>query len=107
MDVAELQSEIEALAADPSAVRGKRGKVIERVIDALDCGTLRVAEPRDGSWVTHAWIKQAILLYFQRCDSEPVEAGSLRFFDKLPTKRNYEKLGARCVPPGVARYGSF
>lgn len=107
MDIAGLQSEIEALAADPAAVRGKRGQAIERVIDALDRGALRVAEPHDGGWVTNAWIKQAILLYFQRRESTVLEAGPLSFYDKLPTKSNYADTGARCVPPGVARYGSF
>jgi 2,3,4,5-tetrahydropyridine-2-carboxylate N-succinyltransferase len=107
VDVAELKGQIEALAADPSAVRGKKGKAVDRVIDALDRGRLRVAEPHDGEWITNAWIKQAILLYFQRRDVEAVESGDLTFYDKLPTKSNYDDLGARCVPPGVARYGSF
>ncbi|HET7814238.1 MAG TPA: 2,3,4,5-tetrahydropyridine-2,6-dicarboxylate N-succinyltransferase, partial [Candidatus Baltobacteraceae bacterium] len=52
-------------------------------------------------------IKQAILLYFQRRESTAFESGPLTFYDKLPTKSNYAELGARCVPPGVARYGSF
>ncbi len=107
MDLAELQGEIEALAADPRAVGGKKGKAIDRVIDALDRGRLRVAQPHDGEWITNAWIKQAILLYFQRRKIAPVQAGDLKFLDKLPTKTNYDDLGARCVPPGIARYGSF
>ena len=107
-DDAQLQREIEGLAtAGSKELRGKHGKAVDRVIDALDRGRLRVAEPQDGAWVTHAWIKQAILLYFQRRRTEALDAGALHFFDKLPTKTNYAKLGARCVPPGVARYGSF
>jgi 2,3,4,5-tetrahydropyridine-2-carboxylate N-succinyltransferase len=102
-----LQRAIEALAADPVQVTGKGGRVVDEVIDALDRGRLRVAEPRDGTWVTNAWIKQAILLYFARRESREIDAGDLRFFDKLPLKKNFEKLGARCVPPGVARYGSY
>jgi 2,3,4,5-tetrahydropyridine-2-carboxylate N-succinyltransferase len=120
MDQAKTRSDIEALVADPSGVRGKAGRIVDKVIEALDEGTLRVCEPVDGAWVTNAWVKQAILLYFQRLDIlEIVERGlvigdarKLRgnlpsFYDKLPTKRNYRKLGVRCVPPGVARYGSF
>ena len=108
MDEAELQSEIEALAAAPERVKKAEGKAVERVIKALDRGELRVSEPAGGDWITHAWIKQAILLYFRRQKNERI--GS-RFapqnYDKIPLKRNYKKIGVRAVPPAVARYGSF
>jgi 2,3,4,5-tetrahydropyridine-2-carboxylate N-succinyltransferase len=108
MDAAELREEIEALAATPERVKGAAGKAVERVIEALDRGELRVCEPLGSEWVTHAWIKQAILLYFQRRKNEWI--GS-RFgpknYDKIPLKRNFKKIGVRCVPPAVARYGSF
>jgi 2,3,4,5-tetrahydropyridine-2-carboxylate N-succinyltransferase len=121
MDVAELEARIDELVADPEGVRGKRGRAIDQVIAGLDEGKLRVASPSaDGTWVTHAWIKRAILLYFARMDNGYVgdadgERGGAQngrhrvpsYYDKLPTKRNYKKLGVRCVPPGVARYGSF
>ncbi|HEY9181435.1 MAG TPA: hypothetical protein VIO32_12000, partial [Candidatus Baltobacteraceae bacterium] len=108
MDVRELQGEIEALAGDPQAIKGRAGYAVDEVVAALDEGRLRVAEPESGGWVTHAWVKQAILLYFARQDVRPMGApGGIGFYDKIPTKSNYEKLGARCVPPGVARYGSF
>ena len=51
---------------DPSDLRGAAGQAVDEVIAALDVGKLRVAEPSDGGWVTHAWIKEAILLYFRR-----------------------------------------
>jgi len=118
MDPLRLRTQIEALVADPSGVRDTAGQAIDEVIDALDSGTLRVCEPGTDGWVTNAWVKQAILLYFKRYDS--VHVGEMppsgaayatnvppTYFDKLPTKRNYDRLGARCVPPGVARYGSF
>ncbi len=87
-------------------------EAIERVIALLDTGKLRVCEPVEGRWITHAWIKRAILFYFQRLDSVTINAGKDRtdgpsYYDKLPTKRNFEAAGARCVPGGVARYGSF
>jgi len=120
MNLKEIEARIDALVADPAGVRGKKGRVIDEVIALLDEGTLRVASPEGDGWVTHAWIKRAILLYFGRMESEPVgirpafsknavECRSLvpSYFDKVPTKRNYKKLGVRCVPPGVARYGSF
>jgi 2,3,4,5-tetrahydropyridine-2-carboxylate N-succinyltransferase len=110
MDVERMRADIEALFDDPTSVREARGAVVDEVIAALDIGTLRVCEPQGGDWVTHAWVKRAILLYFQRYDSEPIGDGALgvpTYFDKLKTKRNFRALGARCVPPGVARYGSF
>jgi 2,3,4,5-tetrahydropyridine-2-carboxylate N-succinyltransferase len=110
MNVEGMRARIEALYADPSGVRGDAGAVVDEAIAALDVGALRVCEPRGDSWVTNAWVKQAILLYFQRYDSEPIgdgAHGTPTYFDKLKVKRNYRELGARCVPPGVARYGSF
>src|SRR6202011_849130 len=114
----------ERLAADPKAVKKKAGRVVEEVLGLLDTGALRVCEPIDGEWVVHPWVKRAILLSFARYDNARIveqayakTAGSLEavkfryrlpsYYDKLPTKRNWKKLGARCVPPGVARYGSY
>ncbi|HTW84978.1 MAG TPA: 2,3,4,5-tetrahydropyridine-2,6-dicarboxylate N-succinyltransferase [Candidatus Sulfotelmatobacter sp.] len=113
----------ERLAAEPEAIRKKPGRVVEEVLEALDEGELRVCEPRDGEWVVNAWVKRAILLSFARFENESVRDAAMRasalddplgsrgslpsYYDKLPTKRNWKALGARCVPPGVARYGSF
>jgi 2,3,4,5-tetrahydropyridine-2-carboxylate N-succinyltransferase len=107
MDAGALKSQIEAVAAEPGSIRGSAGRAVDEVIEALDRGELRVAEPQDGRWVTHAWIKTAILLYFQRRDASVMGFGDQVYYDKIPLKRNYRELGARCVPPGVARYGSF
>ncbi len=94
------------LPLDDAGLRG----AVEGTIAALDAGHVRVASPpasEDGEWTTHAWIKEAILLYFRMRVSEPVRAGDLEFFDKVPVKRNLEATGVRVVPPGIARYGSF
>lgn len=107
MDVQELRAEIEALAAKPQEVKGRAGYAVDEVIGALDTGALRVCEPEGDGWITHGWIKQAILLYFARNDARPIGGEGLLFHDKIPTKSNYRELGARCVPPGVARFGSF
>ncbi len=83
---------------------------VEGAVAALDAGDLRVCSPpagAGGEWKTHAWLKQAILLYFRMHVSTPLEAGDLEFFDKVPPKRNLAAAGVRVVPPGVARYGSF
>src|SRR3981081_3816240 len=113
MDLLTMRTRIEGVGGDPADVRGNAGKVVDEIIAALDEGALRVCEPIDGAWVTHSWIKQAILLYFQRLDNVEVAQGNLplgdahalrgtlpSYHDKLPTKRNYKQLGARCVPPG-------
>lgn len=108
MDVRELQAEIEALAENPGDIKGKAGRAVDEVIGALDEGRLRVCEPAGGDWITHAWVKKAILLYFSRRDVRWIgDENGLRFYDKLPLKTNYDTLGVRCVPPGVARYGSY
>src|SRR5215469_9382165 len=110
MKIDSARERIEALAAGVGDVRGSDGDVIDDVIDALDRGEVRVAEPRNGDWLVNAWVKQAILLYFARCDVEWIgdrDSDPVVFFDKLPLKRNYKELGVRAVPPGVARYGSF
>lgn len=82
-------------------------EAIEQVIARLDSGALRVAEPSGDSWITHEWIKQAVILYFPICKMEVTEAGPLQFHDKIPLKKHYAELGIRVVPHAVARYGSY
>jgi 2,3,4,5-tetrahydropyridine-2-carboxylate N-succinyltransferase len=90
------------LLADPAYKQA-----VERTVEALDKGTLRVAtREAPGQWTTHAWIKQAVLLYFgirpmQRMGQEPFE-----FYDKIPLKSGLEAAGVRVVPPGTVRYGA-
>jgi 2,3,4,5-tetrahydropyridine-2-carboxylate N-succinyltransferase len=109
MQIEEMRQRCEALAGSEN-VRGRAGKVLDHVVAALDRGELRVAQPdAAGNWITNAWVKRAILLYFQRRDVERMGTRDdvLVYHDKLAVKRNYHKLGVRCVPPGVARYGSY
>lgn len=82
-------------------------KAVLQVMAALDGGSLRVAEKVDGIWRTHAWVKEAILLYFRMRKMETLEVGPFEYRDKIPLKHNLEAQGVRVVPPGVARYGSF
>jgi 2,3,4,5-tetrahydropyridine-2-carboxylate N-succinyltransferase len=112
MEISKLEAAISALGEAPDGIRKKPGRIIDEVIGLLDDGKLRVCEPVDGAWVTHAWVKRAILMYFQRHDAVEINPGKNiddgpSFYDKLPTKRNYKKLGARCVPGGIARFGSY
>jgi 2,3,4,5-tetrahydropyridine-2-carboxylate N-succinyltransferase len=109
MSDAELSSLIEQAFTDRQLLaREDVKKAVETVIARLDAGSLRVASPEaPGRWVTHAWVKQAILLYFalrpmQRMDLPPFE-----FMDKIPLKKNLDQAGVRVVPPGTIRYGAF
>ena len=80
---------------------------VEELIAALDRGDLRVAEPADGDWRVNSEAQEAILEYFRLRQVEPQEAGPFEYVDKIPLKRDYERLGVRVVPPAAARYGSF
>jgi 2,3,4,5-tetrahydropyridine-2-carboxylate N-succinyltransferase len=86
---------------------------VNHIIDQLDAGKLRVAEKIDGDWVTHQWIKKAVLLSFRLNDNVPMGDGALQFYDKVPTKyaglsaEQLKATGVRVVPPAVARRGSF
>ena len=104
---------IEAAFADRSRLKDSaHSAAVERTIARLDRGELRVAEPgplgEDGEeWVTHAWVKQAILLYFGVRGMETLEVGPFEFHDKIPLKKGLAAQNVRVVPPGVVRYGAF
>ncbi|MBN9293625.1 MAG: 2,3,4,5-tetrahydropyridine-2,6-dicarboxylate N-succinyltransferase [Flavobacteriia bacterium] len=81
---------------------------IEEVIEAIDKGNLRVAEPlENGEWQVNEWVKKAVVMYFPIRQMETIEVGPFEFHDKMALKRNYKQLGVRVVPHAVARYGAF
>jgi 2,3,4,5-tetrahydropyridine-2-carboxylate N-succinyltransferase len=96
-------------ATAPKAVR----EAVEHVLSELNAGRLRVAEKTAGDWVVHQWIKKAVLLSFRLEDNRPMPAGSLQFYDKVPTRfegwtaQDFAAGGFRVVPPAVARRGCF
>jgi 2,3,4,5-tetrahydropyridine-2,6-dicarboxylate N-succinyltransferase len=77
------------------------------VIEMLDKGLLRVAEPGPNGWEVNEWVKKAVILYFPIRQMETIEVGPFEFHDKIPLKRNYQDLGVRVVPHAIARYGSY
>lgn len=103
---AELQSIIEPAATGPRPFAEPVKQAIRETVARLDRGELRVAEKQNGSWVTHAWVKQAILLYFEIAEMQVMEVEGLEFYDKIPVKRNLRAQGVRVVPPGVVRFGA-
>jgi 2,3,4,5-tetrahydropyridine-2-carboxylate N-succinyltransferase len=82
-------------------------QAIRDVIEQLDKGALRVAEPAPGGWQVNEWVKKAVIMYFPIQKMETIEVGPFEFYDKIKLKNNYEKLGVRVVPHAIARYGSF
>ena len=86
---------------------------VEHLLNELDAGALRVAEKIDGEWVTHQWIKKAVLLSFRLRDNETTQGGFTRYYDKVESKlanfsdQDFQDGGYRVVPPAMARKGSF
>src|SRR5262245_45235458 len=103
-----LKSKIEAAFADRSLLgQDEYKQAVRDVIAALDAGRLRVAtQDAPGKWTTHAWVKQAVLLYFAISPMEKVACEPFEFFDKIPLKHDLDKAGVRVVPPGTVRYGA-
>ena len=82
-------------------------EAIKFLMEQLDKGLLRVAEPDGDEWKVNEWIKKGVILYFPTQKMETMHAGPLEFHDKIKLKSNYEALGVRVVPHGIARYGAF
>jgi 2,3,4,5-tetrahydropyridine-2-carboxylate N-succinyltransferase len=80
---------------------------IRKVVDLLDKGELRVAQPIDGGWQVNEWVKKAVVLYFPIQKMETLEAGIFEYHDKIPLKRNFAERGIRVVPNAVARHGAY
>lgn len=82
-------------------------RAIREVIDLLDEGKLRVAEPKEDGWQVNEWIKKAVVMYFPIQKMETLEVGIFEFHDKIPLKRNYAEKGVRVVPHAIARHGAY
>jgi 2,3,4,5-tetrahydropyridine-2-carboxylate N-succinyltransferase len=105
--MSDLKEKIIEATADPSLLKEDAySHAVFTTLERLDRGTLRVAEKINGEWLVHAWIKQAILLYFRVAKMETMKLGPFEFYDKIPLKKNLQSQGVRVVPPGTVRYGS-
>ncbi|MFL5741231.1 MAG: 2,3,4,5-tetrahydropyridine-2,6-dicarboxylate N-succinyltransferase [Flavisolibacter sp.] len=80
---------------------------VRTVIEEVDKGRLRVAEPGADGWKVNEWVKQAILLYFSLQPMQTWTAEPFEWYDKMLLKKNYQSLGVRAVPHAVARYGAY
>jgi 2,3,4,5-tetrahydropyridine-2-carboxylate N-succinyltransferase len=106
-----MQQQIEAAWNDRQLLNtAETQDAINTVIEHLDKGILRVADPpatEGGEWRVNEWVKKAVILYFPIRKMETLHAGPLEFHDKMQLKTNYAALGVRVVPHAVARYGAF
>ena len=97
----------------PSAAPADVKNAVAETINQLDSGAIRVAEKINGEWVTHQWIKKAVLLSFRLKDNEIMPGGSTHYFDKVDSKfanytaQDFQRGGYRVVPPAIARKGAF
>lgn len=80
---------------------------IRKVVDLLDAGELRVAEPIEDGWQVNEWVKKGVVLYFPIQKMETLEAGIFEYHDKIPLKKGYKTKGIRVVPNAVARHGAY
>ena len=112
----EIQSTIERAwemrASLSPATAGDIRDAVEAVIDGLDKGRLRVAQKTDGVWQVRQWVKKAVLLSFRLHDNRLMEAGPLRFYDKVAGKfehygeADFAQAGFRVVPAATVRRGA-
>jgi 2,3,4,5-tetrahydropyridine-2-carboxylate N-succinyltransferase len=85
---------------------------VAKVLALLDAGRLRVAEKKDGDWITHQWLKKAVLLSFRLRDNEIMQGGYTHYFDKVDSKfarysqEDFAAGGYRVVPPAAVRHGA-
>jgi len=80
---------------------------IEEVIERIDNGVLRTAQPTETGWQVNDWVKKAVILYFPIRKMETIEVGPFEFHDKMALKTNYAEKGIRVVPHAIARYGAY
>lgn len=80
---------------------------IREVINKIDAGELRCAEPTPEGWQVNEWVKKAVVLYFPIQKMETLEAGIFEYHDKMPLKTGYKEKGIRVVPNAVARHGAY
>ncbi|MEM9895966.1 MAG: 2,3,4,5-tetrahydropyridine-2,6-dicarboxylate N-succinyltransferase [Bacteroidota bacterium] len=104
----ELKNLIEEAWIDRDRIKDKDVAVaIKSIIDELDTGKRRIAEPSKDGWIVNEWLKKAVILYFPLMKMQLIEVGPFQFHDKIKLKSGYDQLGVRVVPHAIARYGAF
>ena len=99
---------IESAWENKSLLKNKETKqAIYSVINSLDKGDLRIAEPKRNGWIVNEWVKKAVVLYFPIQKMKTIEVGPLEFHDKIPLKKGYAEKEVRVVPHAIARHGAY
>ena len=97
----------------PKTVDAQTRAAIEEVIEGLDCGKYRVAEKINGEWVTHQWLKKAVLLSFRINDNHIIDGAETKYYDKVVlkfadyTEERFQQEGFRVVPSATVRKGAY
>ncbi|MCL9668302.1 2,3,4,5-tetrahydropyridine-2,6-dicarboxylate N-succinyltransferase [Rosenbergiella epipactidis] len=97
----------------PNNVDAETRNAVNQIIQLIDKGEVRVAEKIDGEWVTHQWLKKAVLLSFRINDNQVMDGAETRYFDKVPLKfadyddARFRQEGLRVVPPAAVRQGAY
>ncbi|SHF52414.1 2,3,4,5-tetrahydropyridine-2-carboxylate N-succinyltransferase [Flavobacterium fontis] len=108
LDMTTLQQTIEKAWENRELLKEETTQqAIREVINLLDAGTLRVAQPIEGGWQVNEWVKKAVVMYFPIQKMETFEVGIFEYHDKMPLKRGYAEKGIRVVPHAVARHGAY
>lgn len=103
-----LQTLIETAWKDREKLQTNETKnAIKQVVELLDKGKIRVAEPSSNGWIVNEWIKKAVILYFPICPMQTIETGIFEFYDKIALKKDFAKQEVRVVPHAIARYGAY
>lgn len=104
----ELQQIINITWENRDLLKNKENQdAIRKVVDMLDLGELRVAEPNLDGWTVNEWVKKAVVMYFPIQEMKTIEVGPFEFHDKIPLKKDYAAKGVRVVPHAIARHGAF
>src|SRR5680860_568396 len=102
MDTNTLQQTIEKCWDDRSLLEDKSSlEAIEEIVERLDKGKLRVAEPDgENGWKVNTWVKKAVVLYFPTRQMETIEVGPFEFHDKIPLKKDlrHKEYGSSPMP---------
>ncbi len=108
MQIDELRQIVEQAWENRDLLSSEKAVVaIRNVVELLDRGTLRVAEPVGDEWQVNEWVKKAVILYFPIQQMETIEVGPFEFHDKIALKTGHKEAGVRVVPHAIARYGSY
>jgi 2,3,4,5-tetrahydropyridine-2,6-dicarboxylate N-succinyltransferase len=108
LSMQELQAHIERAWEDRSLLeQANTQEAIRQVLDLLDRGELRCAQPGEEGWQVNDWVKKAVILYFPIQRMRVIEMPPFEYHDKIKIKTDYKQRGVRVVPPATARYGAY